>query len=1629
MKKILLSLVIFAATLVFTVKLVSVNAENSAPVLVNGAQIRTDEYAGMRFVASAEPKVGLTYGMVMAKGEVANLTVETEGAVTGETSNLNASNEFTLTITQFRSEVYTQDITVRAYVYDGETYVYSDTSVTRNLAEVATGAALNGSVGDFIDSVTSYTNDNFVKSYTDAFGNIFVNSALYETRPEYLEKAFIKDWNNAFGTSFVEFDAEAWAVSAIDGTTPIESNSDVDCVGTNAYEFFNNAKWNWVLDFLAANKGETTNPEVQINALKDPAANEQALNSFAEFAGSLDNFFAGSQVAEGDVIVVEALAYADVEDYNTTVFAKEQNFVAKGDEIVLEALVKDGYDFDGYSDGENTYNGTYTVNGSVVLVPKFTKKVPTYVITRTNATTPGYYVDYRSSKTFVDELDNGVFVSNNKGVNSSTAYMDVIFTDSGTFTFDYQVSTESGWDKFIIYAKANGESYKKIGSDMSGEKSGQLTFTVEDGDYVCFQYSKDSGGASGSDTVTISNMTFVTDEFYTKSVLSFETNGANAIEDVEVFNNSKINAPADPEKLGYFFDGWYADSELTEEFNFEAGVNADTTIYAKYTKGLVLSYANTGVTEVESQTVRPNVAITAPSVVPTKDGQYFNGWYADEACTEAFDFAKGIEVDTVIYAGWRNPVKVIFDSKGGSDVEDIETDINVAVTLPNEPTKPGYEFAGWYLEEEYYIPFTGANGISETTTVYAKWLEIFTVTYQYGEKELATADVVEGTLYSISAPTDFTELVLGWYTDSALTNEFVNGTVITEDVVLYAKVLSFAPAGVLSSFVNGASSSYEWKYDEETATFTSGNKEKGSSKSILEITFAKESFTAFQYVVNSESNYDFLTIYVNGDEVYKSKVSGKNGVDITGAFSYTFAPGDVLKIQYQKDSSGNQGLDCVVLSNFVINDGVPAANITFKYNDEGVEDAVLDANLNDVIKDVEGFDSYAPVCDDVTRKFGGWYYDEACTRPLKDTDIITSSVVLYARYLYPVTISFWTESEDEIDPITVWTGVAIDNMPEDPYLQGYIFRGWLDDFGDFFNPENGVTSDCTLYAYFEELPKGSTKDVALEIEFENGEFVSELLTTTEEFQNFYFKLVPTTTDYFYFKFAQDYVTVAGSTSNYSGPNYRRYMIVDADGNTIAGQESSDRRILLEEGVTYYAIYNLGYGSTYQWGTFKAEVYTYQHDSASEAIDYEFGTQVVTEPGMFKTSAHTYVYKYVCEVSGTYALKLASANWCSVKVYDDEALSNQVTFKNCSSTSVVIDLVAEAGQTYYIVLGQNWSGSGLVNNFMTFSLKEYPQGYTPNNPYSYNLGDVINAEFVDGNTNYYQVEVANAGTYKLDILSLSDSNSKTIEVYTADMQTKVATLAGAAACEYYVENLEAGTYIIKAFNTSTSYNTSFTASFAQVDAGLYWTTAEDLTLEASMTLNAAGTYYYQFTTSEAVLWHFFEVEGGSVKVYDADRNEVGASAVQLAASTAYFLVVTAEDATVEVTFNTLVDYADGKSPAGAFTYNAENAVLSLDKAHDTYFKFTAPEAGTYRFYTNNNGSIDTKGYLYSDAAFANQLLYNDDGGQTKVDQGITGYKWDFYFEYTLEAGVEYYIKVTYSSVNATSLVLHIENVAA
>ena len=68
-----------------------------------------------------------------------------------------------------------------------------------------------------------------------------------------------------------------------------------------------------------------------------------------------------------------------------------------------------------------------------------------------------------------------------------------------------------------------------------------------------------------------------------KYTVTFETNGGSAIQPVLVGGGLAAKAPTAPTKAYYAFAGWYSDSNLTQAFDFNTPISADTTLYAKWT--------------------------------------------------------------------------------------------------------------------------------------------------------------------------------------------------------------------------------------------------------------------------------------------------------------------------------------------------------------------------------------------------------------------------------------------------------------------------------------------------------------------------------------------------------------------------------------------------------------------------------------------------------------------------------------------------------------------------------------------------------------------------------------------------------------------------------------------------------------------------------------------------------------------------------------------------------------------------------------------------------------------------------------------------------------------------------------
>ena len=86
-----------------------------------------------------------------------------------------------------------------------------------------------------------------------------------------------------------------------------------------------------------------------------------------------------------------------------------------------------------------------------------------------------------------------------------------------------------------------------------------------------------------------------------------------------------------------------------------------------------------------------------------------------------------IQVIINLFGGETEKVEVAFDSRGGSEVSSQLVEIGGYVEEPEEPTRKGYKFAGWYTDESLTFKWRfDADTVDETMTLYAGWAKVST---------------------------------------------------------------------------------------------------------------------------------------------------------------------------------------------------------------------------------------------------------------------------------------------------------------------------------------------------------------------------------------------------------------------------------------------------------------------------------------------------------------------------------------------------------------------------------------------------------------------------------------------------------------------------------------------------------------------------------------------------------------------------------------------------------------------------------------------------------------------------------------------------------------------------------------
>jgi uncharacterized repeat protein (TIGR02543 family) len=274
--------------------------------------------------------------------------------------------------------------------------------------------------------------------------------------------------------------------------------------------------------------------------------------------------------------------------------------------------------------------------------------------------------------------------------------------------------------------------------------------------------------------------------------VTFNSNGGTAVGSQSVKYNTAAVRPVEPTKAGHTFAGWYSDEDLNQEFDFATPITGNTTLYAKWDVNYyTVTFASNGGSDVDRQSVQYNTAAARP-VDPTKDGHTFAGWYSDEGLTQEFNFETPITGDITLYAKWDiNSYTVTFNSNGGSQVNSQSVEYNTAPVRPEDPTKTGHTFAGWYRDEGLTDEFDFTTPITNDITLYAKWtINSYSVTFETnGGTPVPDIQYVEYQNTAVRPAVDPVKTRYtfnGWYQNEECTITFDFNTPIVTDTIVYA---------------------------------------------------------------------------------------------------------------------------------------------------------------------------------------------------------------------------------------------------------------------------------------------------------------------------------------------------------------------------------------------------------------------------------------------------------------------------------------------------------------------------------------------------------------------------------------------------------------------------------------------------------------------------------------------------------------------------------------------------------------------------------------------------------------------------------------------------------------------------
>lgn len=487
----------------------------------------------------------------------------------------------------------------------------------------------------------------------------------------------------------------------------------------------------------------------------------------------------------------------------------------------------------------------------------------------------------------------------------------------------------------------------------------------------------------------------------------------------------------------------------------------------KYT----INFVTNGGSKVEQIVLAEGSELKEPEE-PTKEDSKFVGWFEDVLLTNKYIFPSLMPAKSFnLYAKWEKADrKLTFNSNGGSQIEPITAKALSQLDMPNDPVKANRVFAGWFIDEDFEIPFDNVMPINHTT-VHAKWINVEETTKLTLDKNWSSGDSNAYNIITENGVTNITVL------DGKATYSYF-GIKISRNVKAYStfvmNVSGTKGEEVLLKCQNGGVVVAEKKFT------LNGNENQNLVWTVTadNLTDGQAPMNFYVFMRPGQTGGAGTTLTIKGFELFR-----------------LVEDDDEYQSVIHFDSLGGSGINSIF------------------------------ADANDSIS--EPVDK--PVLPGYT--FKGWYTNEDLEIPFVFDKMPQGQTTVYAKWQSNenVTLKFDSLGGSNVESLVLPAGTDLSNkIPDEPTKGKLLFGGWYKDrsFKEAFEWDVMPDEDFTLYARWVVLDENTSIILSNKVtttqkyiiqENENGSVTVTVDAGKTTYSMFGTKLVLNAKDYSYFK--------------------------------------------------------------------------------------------------------------------------------------------------------------------------------------------------------------------------------------------------------------------------------------------------------------------------------------------------------------------------------------------------------------------------------------------------------------------------------------------------------------------------------